>query len=743
MRRSARREPLAQRLRARLSSLHARITAIALLPALTLALLVGGMSVSLRHTDLNERLHERGMLLARQLAAAADYGVFSGNITALQTLVESVASEPATQAAQILDREGRVLASAGAAPPAALRPAAADRPGPAPTQTDWQAFREPVRSPRIPLDDYDAHGAVQNGNDPGIGTALVVLSTQEVQGQEQRFTLMVIAILVVILLLTGVLARRMSRRLSRPVVEAARAADRIGRGETGVRLAPSPIATLDQLVRGVNEMAVRLETSKQELEQKVLEATQQLLEKKDEAERANHAKSRFLAAASHDLRQPMHALGMFVATLSQQPSTPIQRELLAQIDRAVGAMGDLLDSLLDISRLDAGVIETRVAAMPLRPLLERIASEFAAVAQAKGLELELRRTTLWVRSDRILLERILVNLLSNAIRYTTQGRILVAARICGTQRDQVRIDVRDSGPGIAEDAREAIFQEFVQLENPERDRSKGLGLGLSIVKRLAQLLDHRIQLRSAPGAGSTFSVVLPRVPADEAQRAEAAAARIAASLQQAGAAHRAAPMRRIQATPRPPGMPPRRVSRPASPAPPGSAPTQTGQGGRPDQSGQPGPTPQATTGLPKPAEAGPGGAEAIGALMRPFEGLRILVIDDDPLVRDGLTGMLRTWGALVAASAGQASLPEQLTRAERPDLILCDLRLGDQQDGVQMLAAIRRQLGEDLPAVLITGDTDPERVDLAAGSGDPVLHKPVRPAQLRALMHSLLYKRAR
>ena len=735
---SARSSPLA-RLWMRASRLQARITALAMLPVIALAVLVGGLSISLRQSDLGAGLQQRGLLLARQLASAADYGVFSGNRIALQTLAESVAGEQATLAVQILDRDGSVLASVGVMPPGADAAA-----GPAGERSvereEWWMFREPILSPRIPIDDLDPFAAAPGAPAPApapvatdararspAGTALVVLSTADVRLEARRFAATVIGILVLVLIVTGLFARRMSRRLSRPVVEIAQAVERIGRGEAGVRVAPGRIGEVALLARGVNEMAARLERSLQDLEQRVREATHQLLEKKDEAENANHAKSRFLAAASHDLRQPMHALGMFVATLAQQPSTPLQRQLIAQIDRAVGAMGDLLDSLLDISRLDAGVIETRIGLLPLRPVLERIGNEFATVAQTKGLELIVRRTSLWVRSDRILLERILVNLLSNAVRYTEQGRIVLAARVCGPDRNEVRIEVRDSGPGIPDDALEAIFQEFVQLGNPERDRGKGLGLGLAIVKRLTNLLDHRLQLRSALGKGSTFGVIVPRVPEEDVARAEAAAARLAAATQLAAASRTGAS---------PGARPARRIRVRAGP--PGRQPAEDRTTAATDTSGRMSPDGAVERGIaPTAVDAA---QTALQNVARPFTDRRILVIDDDPMVRESLATILKSWGAMVATSSGQPSLPKQLGDADRPDLVLCDLRLGQDVDGVQMLSAIRAELGSDLPAVLITGDTDPERTAFAMSSGDPVLHKPVRPAQLRALIRNLLRK---
>ncbi len=719
------RHALRDRIWRRASSLQARITAIAMLPAIALAILVGGLSILLRLDDLGTGLEQRGLLLARQLASAADYGVFSGNRAALQALTESVAGEPATLAVWILDADGSTLASIGLLPEG-VQPDAAPGRRRLVEDSDWRLFQEPILSPPIPIDDVDPTSAALGtrtqgaaGDDPtgrGVGVAIVVLSTASIRLEAQRFAAGVIAILLFVMLVTGLLARRMSRRLSQPVVEIAHAVERIGRGDAGVRVAPHRISVLDLLGRGVNEMAGRLEHSMQELEDRVNDATGQLVARKEEAERANLAKSKFLAAASHDLRQPMHALGMFVATLSQQPSTLLQKQLITQIDRAVGAMGDLLDSLLDISRLDAGAVETRIAMLPLRPLFDRIGNEFAAVAQGKGIELVVRRTSFWVRSDRILLERIVVNLLSNAVRYTERGRIVLAARPCGANLDQVRIEVRDSGPGIPEDAQEAIFDEFVQLGNPERDRSKGIGLGLAIVTRLASLLDHRLHLRSALGAGSTFGVVVPRVGGDEVAAMQAAAARFAAAAQRdvanAPTGPRAA-RRQPQARPR----------------------IDTGNGQRRDgtrrQHGL------AATHGPSVDRRAPE-REDLENAATPFLGRRILVIDDDTMVRDSLSLVLKSWGALVATASGDPSLPTKLRDAERPDLILCDLRLENELDGVQMLSAIRECLDADIPAVLITGDTDPERTAFAMSSGNPVLHKPVRPAQLRALIRNLL-----
>lgn len=224
------------------------------------------------------------------------------------------------------------------------------------------------------------------------------------------------------------------------------------------------------------------------------------------AEHANLAKSRFLSAASHDLRQPVHALGLFVHRLQQEPLNATQRDLLGHIEHAATATQDLLNGLMDISRLDSQTQAVNRQAFPLQPLLERLHHEFQGEARAKDLSLRLRAPAIWVDSDAVLLERILRNLLSNALRYTTCGGVLLAVR---RQAGRVCIAVYDTGIGIAAQEQQMIFGEYYQVANRERDRHKGLGLGLAIVDRLARLLDHPLRLRSRPGRGSYFALDLP------------------------------------------------------------------------------------------------------------------------------------------------------------------------------------------------------------------------------------------
>ena len=229
------------------------------------------------------------------------------------------------------------------------------------------------------------------------------------------------------------------------------------------------------------------------------------------AEDANRAKSRFLAAASHDLRQPTHALGMFVARLGQLEHNTETSHLIERLDTSVQAMRDLLDALLDISRLDAGAVPVHLQAFALSDVFDQLKAELALLAAEKGLSLRVRPCNVWVLSDPVQLHRILLNLLSNALRYTSVGAVLLACRVKQGGRS-ASIEVWDTGIGIAPEHQKAIFKEFYQVGNVERDRSKGLGLGLNLVQRTAALLQHKLQMWSRPGVGSRFSVEVPLAP---------------------------------------------------------------------------------------------------------------------------------------------------------------------------------------------------------------------------------------
>lgn len=240
-----------------------------------------------------------------------------------------------------------------------------------------------------------------------------------------------------------------------------------------------------------------------------------------EAEAANREKSRFLAAASHDLRQPVHALGLYVS-VAQHPASEAERHrILACIEASVDSLATLFDSLLDVSRLDAGTLQPRLRTVALKPLLQKLAAEYSPLAHEKHLSFRVRAAELSVRTDPLLFEQMIRNLVANAVRYTERGGILLTCRRRGAH---ARVQVWDTGVGIAAQEQAQVFEEFYQIGNPERDRRKGVGLGLAIVKRIATLLQHPLQLASRQGRGSCFSVEAPLAGAESADASEPQAA---------------------------------------------------------------------------------------------------------------------------------------------------------------------------------------------------------------------------
>ena len=397
----------------------------------------------------------------------------------------------------------------------------------------------------------------------------------------------------------------------------------------------------------------QLRQSAETLEQRVIERTAELEASRAEAEAANLGKTRFIAAASHDLLQPLHAARLFIAALIDRDPGNV---LGGKIDASLGAVEALLDALLDISKLDAGAFKPETRAFALQPLFDSLATAFAPLAARRGVELVVAPTRAFVSTDPAFLRRILQNLLSNALRYgRVEGgrvdgrppRVLLGCRRVG---GALRIEVRDNGPGIAPDKQSVIFDEFVRLraedEGPREER--GLGLGLAIVDRIARMLDLPVGLASAPGRGSTFSITVPHVPAVT--------------------------------------------------APPLVAPARA-----------PGPVIEA--------------------------GSFVLCLDNEAQVREAMATLLAGWGCRVVTAASQAEALEQVARAGRlPDLLLADLHLDEAPDGLEVIAALRGAWQHAVPAALVTADREPTLRLRARARQVELLHKPVKPAALRALL---------
>jgi two-component system, sensor histidine kinase len=378
------------------------------------------------------------------------------------------------------------------------------------------------------------------------------------------------------------------------------------------------------------------------LEMMVTERTTDLRAARDRAELTNAATTKFLATASHDIRQPLQAMALLLGGLKGDVTTEDGARKLRAIERSLASGMELLDALLEFSKLDAGALRPRLTTVGIGDLFDVVNDTFAVEAAQKGLRFTVMPTRLATRSDAQLLGRILRNLVSNAIKYTDRGRILIGCRRRG---NRVRIEVWDTGCGIPADQRRQIFWEFVQIKERGRSRS-GLGLGLAIVDRLAKLLGHSVEIRSWPGRGSVFAVemALERMPS------------------------------------------------PASIAVP-------------------------TAVVP----------DAI------FTRKLIAIIEDDAAVADALTGLLQEWGATPIAASDDGALLRALA-GRRPDAVIADRDLGEGGDGFAALSRLEATLGGSLPSLVLTGDYDVRDLERVNEAGRRVLHKPVWPAVLHAVL---------
>lgn len=500
-----------------------RMLLAALLPVTLVAVLLSSVFLAGRYADLDEAHQQRARSLARQLASASEYGLFSANTGSLQAIAAGALREPDVRSVMILNAQGQALALAGSSGLTTL-------PALGPQEQRWvdattglDLLLQPVNASQLRLDDLFEAGTPANQLDAApLGHVVLEISRAAMVSRSHDMLAIGLAVTLGGVLFGAVLAVRIGRGVIRPILRVSDMIHRIGRGELSVRGQVQPDDPLRDLQLGLNQMAEHLQQGRDELEQRVALATSELRAKKEEAETATRAKSRFLAAASHDLRQPIHALGMFVARLAQLPHDRETRHLIGNLEASVRAMQDLLDALLDISRLDADAVRVQLQPVPLAPLFDQLRGALQPVASEKGLRLRLRCSDIWVQSDPTLLHRILLNLISNALRYTGNGGVLVGCRR-SRGGSHLWIEVWDTGVGIAPEYQQDIFREFYQIGNPERDRSKGLGLGLNIVDRTARLLGHPLQLRSVPGHGTRFRIELPLAQPGDLQSLLAAA----------------------------------------------------------------------------------------------------------------------------------------------------------------------------------------------------------------------------
>lgn len=489
-------------------TLHTRMLLLALLPTTVVVVVLTAVFL-LREIDVIEQgLLTRGAAISRQMATAAEFGLFSGQRGSLSALTDSALSiDPEVRGAAIMHEHGTVMAQSGELHPTSW-------PGLGRLRGHRLAggvllFVEPVQSDSLPVDDIYAGMEAKRPPAPKIlGHVVVELTLRDVERRTVR--LMILGVMVALLgsALGGWLALRLAHGITKPLLEANDVAARIGAGDLTARMVTASAGALRPLADGINEMAARLGVTQEDLRAQIARATLQFRREKEAAEHATDAKSHFLAAASHDLRQPLHALGLFVAALGQSEAAKQDPKLVAHIQSSVDALQNLLDAILDISRLDGGQVVPKLGNFPVGRVLDRVVQASSAQAEQKGLRLRVRRTGAWVNSDEGIVERILLNLVGNALRYTRTGGVLLACRQRG---EKLLVEVWDTGDGIPKQARANIFEEYVQLGNPERDQAKGLGLGLAICRRLAGLLAIPLDVRSRPGRGSVFWIELPKV----------------------------------------------------------------------------------------------------------------------------------------------------------------------------------------------------------------------------------------
>ncbi|MCW2238832.1 PAS domain-containing hybrid sensor histidine kinase/response regulator [Azospirillum canadense] len=389
--------------------------------------------------------------------------------------------------------------------------------------------------------------------------------------------------------------------------------------------------------------AAALREANEGLERKIAERTRALAAAKAEAERANQGKTRFLAAAGHDLMQPLHAARLFLAALGD----PTDNATIGQVDTSLRSVEHILGDLLEVSKLDSGVMRPNPAPIRIGDLMEPLIQEFTVLAGQHGLTLRAVRSDAAVFSDPHLLRRILQNFLSNAVRYTARGRILFGCRRRG---DALSIEVWDTGPGIPHDKQREIFVEFRQLDEGAADGAtgRGLGLGLAIVERLAGILGHGIAVRSEVGRGSGFSVLVPLAAEAPAER--------------------------------------------------------------------PAPAPRSR---------------------RSFDGALVLCVENEPAIAQAMDTLLTGWSCRVV-TAPTAEQALAALEGQVPDLILSDYHLGRGRTGLEALESLHAAFGRPVPAALITADRGAGLRDSAKAAGIPLLHKPVRPGALRALVNQLL-----
>ncbi len=485
--------------------IRSRAYLLGLLPALLVATLLTGYLGLSRIDDLETALRERGYALARHIAQGAEYAVASGNHVPLHPILGAAVRERDVKYVGVYQPNGELVVEAGSKPEALHAPLIAG----SLKVGGMIIFTVPVEFTALALEDpffQTPSVDMPEASPRRIAWVQVAISRAGNAAIARRQLITTVGLVALAMLFTVMLVRGLAVTGIRPLMEIIAAVRGMAAGNFRVHLLPSAKSELRDLQQGINQMSEALRSYEDDMQGRIDVATAELARQKEDAERANHAKSSFLAAASHDLRQPMHAISLYVEAMKPQVAGREAATTLGKIQSAVVAMESLFCGILDISKLDAGAVVPEISSLSARELIGGLEQEFRDEANAKGLRLRCRACDALVASDPVLLQRILRNLISNALRYTDHGGVLIGAR---RRQGKIRFQVWDSGQGIRPEHMEHIFREYFQVANPQRDRTQGLGLGLAIVERLTRLLRHPLTVRSQPGVGTVFSLDVP------------------------------------------------------------------------------------------------------------------------------------------------------------------------------------------------------------------------------------------
>lgn len=520
-------------------SIRQQVAAITFIPLFIMAICMEIFFMQERIRDMDNDLLKQGELLVHHLAANSEYGVFSNNHQMLLQAVNGALQQQDVRGAAVLNPASEILSSAGRfsvlvnaelIDKSFVENEIVEMIGGSERQTLAQINKTDdaiIFKPALTGDSKSvwfyhaiipAQIVLDNGGEKEaikpLGAVIVEISKSRFEENKSRMlwtTLSVTALFLTIVFYAVYLA---SRSIINPISDFSSAVQKIGEGRLDTRVSEATsIRELSTLAQGLNETTINLQQERANLEYRIEKATRALREKKDEAERSSESKSHFLAVASHDLRQPLHAAGLYIAELQRRVQSDEQHHLVDRIERCIESLSSLLNALFDISKLDAGAVIPQIQSCNLATIMECLAADFQMLAGQKDIRLVVRPLYGYIATDSQLVERILVNLIGNAIRYTQRGGCVLVA--CRKRNGYLCIEVRDNGIGISETDQKKVFREFFQIapeshgQNPVDGVNKGLGLGLSIVDRLVKLLGYHIELRSKPGNGSTFTLKIP------------------------------------------------------------------------------------------------------------------------------------------------------------------------------------------------------------------------------------------